>query len=71
MAQKRDLWYSRLAMATSDLARVIPNLAIAFHMANYTNMPNFSLLGHPHGPEEGPVLLQAGHGHLQPGEGHP
>ena len=45
MAQKRDLWYSRLALATSSLLRVILTLPIAFPMAKTTHMPNFSLLG--------------------------
>ena len=51
MNLKRDLWYYEPALATSGPASVIPTLAIAFPMANFTYIPNFSLLGPSNGPE--------------------
>ena len=71
LPQKRNLWYSDVALATSYMGRVIPTLSSGFPMARTPYMPNFSLLGLLHGSEEGPVAHGHGPGHLQLSEGHP
>ena len=50
------------------MVKVIPTLPIAFPMANFTYMPNFSLLGLPLGLKQGPVALVPGPGPLLHGE---
>ena len=62
------MWYLDVALATSGPARVTPIMPIAFPMANFTYMPNFSLLGLPLGLKQGPVALVPGPGPLLHGE---
>ena len=67
MAQQRDMWYLVLFLATSCTV----NLTIAFAtvgMAKTNYMPDFSLLGLPHGLKQGPVALGPGPGPLPHGE---
>ena len=61
MAQKRPLWYSNLVLVTLDR---LGNLVIVHLVANLPYLPNFRSLGPYHGPEEAPVVLQLGPGHL-------
>ena len=67
MAQQRDMWYLVLFLATSCTV----NLTITFvmvGMAKTNYMPNFSLLGLPHGLKQRPVALGPGPGPLLHGE---
>ena len=67
MTQQRDMWYLVLFLATSCTV----NLTITFvmvGMAKTNYMPNFSLLGLPHGLKQRPVALGPGPGPLLHGE---
>ena len=43
MAQKMDLWYLYMALATFNMGDFTPTLIIGFPVAKTTCMPNFSL----------------------------
>ena len=58
------MWHLDVALAPSGPAEVMPTMPIAFPMANFTYMPNFSLLGLPLGLKQGPVALGPGPGPL-------
>ena len=65
-----DLSYLYMALATFYMGMVIPTLLIGSLMARTPYMPNFSLLGLPQGPEDGPVVLGGAPGHVRDGDDH-
>ena len=58
MASKRHMFYSDLALVT------LVNLILRFLMVHNPQLPNFKLMGHPHGLWEGHIVLWPGPGHL-------